>query len=42
MPPYIPNTDQQDDGMARLDKALSPGDSFSLLDYVDERYSPNF
>ena len=28
--------------MARLDNALSPGDSFSLLDYVDERYSPSF
>ena len=31
-----------DDDVDRLDNALSPGDSFSLLDYVDERYSPNF
>lgn len=31
-----------DGDVDRLDNALSPGDSFSLLDYVDERYSPNF
>ena len=37
-----PNNNRFDDDVGRLDNALSPGDSFSLLDYVDERYSPSF
>lgn len=36
------NNNAFDDDVDRLDNALSPGDSFSLLDYQDERYSPNF
>lgn len=36
------NNNRFDDDVGRLDNALSPGDSFSLLDYVDERYSPSF